>query len=201
MIIQDFNGKDGVEDYAIETWMEVANFLIHAVHKLPNNKEVDDSKKKLAKFLNKVIKKAKKEGQEFVDNDLRFSCMTFIILDHVLSSRSFEQSQVMFVELLKTAANQFGKADIVSLDKFVTEKTSNALESGYQEWTVLNELLCSANAINNSSNEAPTVTNILDSLVSKVVKEKTDLMSNFDFSNLKIEIIDDIIEIEKKEDN
>jgi len=200
MIIKNFNGKDCIEDMAIETWLEVANFLIHAIHKIPNNREVDDFKKKFAKFLNKVIQKAKKEGQEFIDNDLRFSAVTFIILDNCLAYRSFNESEKMFVELLRTAGNKSGKADVVSLDKFITEKTSYSLEKGYQEWTALNEQLCLSNIlVNDASGKVSSVTNILDSLVPEVIKQKTDLLLNLDFSRLKIKIINEFIEIEKEE--
>jgi len=195
----NMNRKTIKENGKVVTWLGVAEFLIYGVHHVERNAETEKFMSRLKAKIDGVRHEGEKSGAKFAENDLKFSCISFMIVDTALTNRSFDESEAMFVELLRLATNRYGSPTVACLDAFVSETLGIMTAKEWNEWVVLNEFLCSS-PFAKAGKDSEGVTHILEGMTPGAVQHKTKQLEDLDFEKILIEIKNNLIEIEKEGD-
>lgn len=168
----------------------VVDFMTYAVHKLDNAERFE----KLREDVSKKI-----DALSVAEDDLKRYDIAFMLIDTELTDRNYDESEQMFMHLVVLAGNKFGKPGVWATKEFMREKIAEANELEFAEWRILEEFLCESPFSEAEKNKYKGVTYILNSYAPNVVQEKTKKLLDLDLKNIRVEIKNNLIEIENIE--
>jgi len=168
----------------------VVDFMAYAIHKLDTTEDFTKLKGNLSKKIGDLGIK---------EDDLKRYDIAFMLIDTSLTNRNYDESEQMFMNIVLMAGNKFGKPGVWSIKEFMKEKIKEAKEQSFAEWRILEEFLCES-PFAKASSSTEGVTHMLTSYVPAVVQEKTKVLLDLNFDNVKIEIVNNLIEIKNIED-
>lgn len=180
--------KDLEEFKSLQVAMKTASFMIHAIHNIVPTLDMKELKEELVNFVSKVFK----------EDDLQASCVVFMLIDQHLTNRNYDESEKMFIELLRLAAKKHGKPDIKCYSRFITKKIEDAMEEGRREWEVLNEFLISSPYAKADTSDVQGVTHILRCWDERVIHEKEKKLLILDLEKIKVGIKNKLIVVKEE---
>ena len=176
-----------------QTWTTVVRFLLQAIHKISDENEIMFALIEIGQRLQKIEGDAVERGVKLQENDLRLSSIAFTLLDTILTDRSINESEEMFVNLLLFSANaQNLKPSVYSLDNFLNTKIEEARAPFFEEYLILQEFLCLSpySAKKRSERSKNKISNILHSITGLSKKQIMKKLREADFNKMDIRIED-----------